>query len=491
MTQNILHVINTTAKNIKEEDLDIYIIPELMEYYNKKINSLAFRAYGTNNSVSLAAFKERSKEILRSGLCTFLFKSEHWKQGRDINSYLLTCLNFLADKLRYDSVNIKRVNIPICPGCKYLGVKEYINYEGKLLRCNNCTKELERLCFEIKNISNINDKQIIEQQIQIHKSFSLHSKKGLKCNDCKHFIPISYSYITNISCPYPDCVFFGKVNDLKSMTHPVALGLQNNFSLDIACRKDSENNNTKTWKDTLVSKEVNADVQIASSEKFNSELELTKNIIETQKSRVKNNGLSATCIQKTLMYQAYLNILLKFPEEMVSYLVHLKQNPEFPIQFQIFQEYVSLIRDALPLTIVKAGNTININSLLDPNLKLFAGTSKFEAIVQLDKSIPNNTIETYIGGRKAKCYGQCFLGMITDIINKSTGESIIHNMEQYSFVKIKMDESIVPGTLVEVTHFRLIPHYEMGNLIYLQRIRRKIVDSIYFKLNGKQRETRK
>jgi hypothetical protein len=77
--------------------------------------------------------------------------------------------------------------------------------------------------------------------------------------------------------------------------------------------------------------------------------------------------------------------------------------------------------------------------------------------------------------------------MLINVIDKSNNTSMMDMVDNYSFVQIKMKESIEIGTHVRVKHFRIIPHYEMGGLVYLQRIRKKIVDSVYFKLNGKKR----
>ena len=53
-----------------------------------------------------------------------------------------------------------------------------------------------------------------------------------------------------------------------------------------------------------------------------------------------------------------------------------------------------------------------------------------------------------------------------------------------------MDKSVEPGTPVIVKHFRILPHYEMHSLVYLQRVRRAIVDSVYFRLNKKKRKVK-
>jgi hypothetical protein len=46
---------------------------------------------------------------------------------------------------------------------------------------------------------------------------------------------------------------------------------------------------------------------------------------------------------------------------------------------------------------------------------------------------------------------------------------------EYTFSKIKVQD-IVPGTEVIVTHLRVPPHYQMGGMVYVNRVRKKIID---------------
>jgi hypothetical protein len=48
-------------------------------------------------------------------------------------------------------------------------------------------------------------------------------------------------------------------------------------------------------------------------------------------------------------------------------------------------------------------------------------------------------------------------------------------VKDYSFSKIRVQD-IEPGTPVTVTHLRVPPHYQMGGMAYVNRIRKKIVE---------------
>jgi len=169
------------------------------------------------------------------------------------------------------------------------------------------------------------------------------------------------------------------------------------------------------------------------------------------------------------------------PEDMVSYLVHLNQNNDVPIQARIFQEYIKLIENALPISFYKNGEEIEILSINDPNLALFAGKSIFSAKVKENGFIPNGTIETYIGSRENKMYGICSIGKLISIVDDN-GKSLLDQVISYNFTGINTNLAI--GTNVVVTHFRLLPHYEIGHMVCLQRTRKRIITSIGKRIKG-------
>lgn len=485
---DIITKINEKAESLKEQDLNEWIIPELMIFYQPKIDSHAQRVYGSvSGNVARNSFRETAKATLYNGLNTFLFKSQHWQSGRDINTYLLTCLKRLADQVFWDQSSAKRAYILVCPGCRELGVKMFLVSESRVWRCTNCTTEYDRLADDIKKNKNAANIVSLRARMQFHKIFALHSRRGYRCGEpsCSRFIPETLNGKFGIQCPYPDCDFFGKVDELQVMSHPSALTHRQMVSLNKPMNCVGGEGSTSELQDFFKAEELPTDEKIVLEQSFKNEYSILLSVIDQQITSVKRTNSNVTKIQKLLMYEAFKSMCKKNPEEMVSYLVHLKQNTDIPIQVRIFQEYISLIEDILPFTIEKDGNKIDIISINDPYLSLFTGLSVFDAVVKNDGSIPNNTVETYTGSRKYKMFGPCFLGKLIDIVNKSTGKSIMDNIKGYSFVQI--ESSLPPGTIVTVSHYRIPSHYEMGSLVHLQRIRRHLVDKIYFRLHGKKR----
>lgn len=488
---DIINFINQTAEHLKPEDIP-KLVPNLIESYQVKIDRYAVRAYGADRSnypLICSAFTEKTKEVISNALNTFLFKREHWRTGRDINSYLLLCIKRLAEQIYWDQSAAKKTNALICPVCREYGQKVFLLSESRNWRCNNCTSEIDLLNKQISSTP-ISKIPALKAKINLHKSFSLHSRKGYKCPEleCGRFIPYSLIGDYGIQCPYPDCPFFGEVDELQIMSHPSSITSKNVLSLN---KKDDFKDGKEgkcELQDHLESETVQADDKMVINETFDREYSVLMSVIHEQMNLIERMSGERTKRQKTLMYQAYLNLAQMHKEDMVSYLVHLNQSGDSPIQARIFQEYIRLVENNLPFSIKKNGEMIEILSLGDSDFGLFAGISVFNAIVDAKGCIPNNTLETYVGSREYKMHGNCFLGKLIDV-QDTEGNSVLSHIKGYDFSQI--ETNLKSGTKVIVSHYRIPAHYEIGHLTYLQRIRRNLVDRIYFKINGKKRQVRK
>lgn len=481
MENNPINSINIRASKLTENDIES-LVEELMDHFSPRIQSLANYVYGAERGVALSAFKEYASNTLHKGLHTFLFKSQHWRSGRSIGPYLLTCLSKLADSLKSDIDFVRKISIPICPVCKMLGDREYLVYDGKLLRCQYCTKESTRL--ELLNSRSSRDEMIY----RLRRVFSLHSRKGHRCPSCERFIPDSFINTGDsirVSCPYDNCDWFGIVSELEPMAHPLGLSTGSTVSLNapIIAMRNSFGVKIPEFQDRLDAQDVNPDIKIEQTEVYHREFDITKSVILAQKSKFSNQPMSKV-IKKYSMYQAFDFLLEQDPAGMIGYLIHGKSLGERPIQSLIFQKYIQLIENRLPLHIVDDdGNLTEIFSLLDPALNLFLGMSEYEAYVRESGLISNNTYEIFVG---AKCNGPCFIGHLCDV-QDGDGNSLLSEVEYYTFSNIKMKSTVPQNTPVKVIHFRIPPHYEMYSLVNLQRVRRKIVDSIYKRLHGEAR----
>jgi hypothetical protein len=309
----------------------------------------------------------------------------------------------------------------ICPGCFYLGKTNSVQFCYKILKCNECLSKIKS--------------SYSPKEINLFKTFSEHSKSGYRCPDCKRFIPNENKSF--ISCPYFDCCFTGSVSSLKKMHHP----------------KTNETTN-------IIKTNLN-------------ESNFILKVIEEQQNITSYNSYNSTLIHKKLIYQAFSNLLKKFPLKMASYLLLNSRTGGF--QHKIFQEYISLLEESFPYCYKKKNKIFRINSLLDPNLNLFDGISTYNSIINSNLEIKNDTKEFYLGGRKCSYIKPYYIGKLLSIINKKTGESLNHLVKEYSFSIIKM-KNIEPGIEVTVTHLRVYPHYQMSAMSHINRIRKNIIE---------------
>ena len=492
MSESIFSEISSQAEILTDEDLDNWVLPSIMMAYDRKLRYLAYKVYGAHNEVpdlAVAAFKESAKEELRTALSTFLFKKEHWRNGRDLDPYLRLCLNRLAQRRSWETNSVKVKSAPVCPLCREGGRKEILRLEDGMLRCVNCTEISERLLDEIK--ANKAD-TFLQCKYNVHSKFALHSKRGYRCPDCSKFIPESLTWNGKVTCPYDDCIFSCLETQVDTCTHPtVTFSDRSAQSIGKLPTRSSHNDSKRKYVMALTDGSVSADAYYDVKSQFENELKMLTTVICEQLERVKRTNSRSTSTQKLLMYRAYQKMLDQYPIEMVAYLVHRDQKSDFPIQARIFQTYAKLVEGFMPFTITKRGEEIDIVDLTSPDLALFNGISEFEADVRKNHTIPNRTKEEYIGGRSNKSYGPCFFGKIIDVVDLNTGESIKSQMVEYSFSQIKMNDSVEAGTPVKVTHYRILSHYEMDSLVFLQRTRRDIVDSVHFRLNNEKRKVGK
>jgi hypothetical protein len=180
-----------------------------------------------------------------------------------------------------------------------------------------------------------------------------------------------------------------------------------------------------------------------------------------------------TIKQKQLVYQTFQQLLDEFPADMVGYLLNQSRSGGF--QNKLYQRYVSLLESAMPFYVIKGGKEHKVVSLLDKNLSIFDGISVFETVVNEKSEIKNKTKEFYIGSRKGAYAKPYFIGKLLSVIDIDSKASLMSSVKEYGFFKISL-EGVAPGTKVAVTHLRVPPHYGMGAMTYVNRIRKKIVE---------------
>jgi len=492
---NIIERINTYPDKFSPEHIPELAV-DLVSHFDDRLRYLsqkAFNSEGTSRDLAHRAFREMAYQSFSRALDTFLFTYQHWRDNRDVAPYMMSVINRLQTKTSLELQGISFQPRLICTACKHFGLKEVLFSEGDTLRCNYCVQKVEILTNVIKDDSlKPIIRSRIETELELRSKFARHSKKGHKCPDCSKFIPESVKKEHIICCPYPDCIFFDNQNDLETMSHPSSLMSSSNLSLDEPFKKSGDEGNEGSLLDVKLN---NISFSTDSPEDFFSikevlqlEIGAINDVINEQVAAVNRSGHTSTMIQKLIMYEAFKQAIANDPEGMISYLAHTESPPQrTSIQARIFQEYVKIMENYLPFTMKRGDRSIDIVDLTDPNLALFEGLSSYEATVNKNNIIPNNTKEQYIGKRKYKKYGACFIGKLIDVKN-SKEQSLMPYVIEYDFNSITMDPTVTPGEEVTVTHYRILSHYQMNSMVFLQRIRRSIVDKVYFKLNKSKRK---
>ncbi len=399
------------------------------------------------NPVARQALASELAEQLKIGCVTFLNKNYDLEE---LNSYLFYIVNDFYKKKAKPIV--KRTIEYLCPGCLFIGTENTVHLKNGILRCEVCKERT---------------KSAEPKEAKLFETFSYHSKLGYHCQDCDRFIPHPIDAIDTVSCPYYDCYFVGPWSSLKKMHHPNIRSNPEKLILD------APNATGQSLLTSTIDVQMDAQAKLEMEEELQSKVKLLQEVIDYQKNSVPYTSSNFVAKHKMLVYQAFDNLLSMFPEDMVLYLLESSRSGGF--QHKVFQEYIRLLEESLPIYYEKGKKHYKIESLLDEHLSLFDGISVFESDITDRLSIKNKTTEHYIGGRKGKISRPFYIGKLLSIVDKKTKQSLLGNVVEYTFSLIRMRD-VVPGTPVVVTHLRIPPHYQMGGMVYVNRVRKKIVE---------------
>lgn len=411
--------------------------------------------------------------------------------SKDVHSIFFNRLNKMITDVKIRLSSNKYQIKYCCHLCRSLfGDVIFVVSQNKKYHCYKCEEKLSLTIEELQNPC-LSDtaKFALEESKRLFQIYANHSKMGTKCPSCKWWIPNSYldDFSNIFECPNPNCQFIERTSlmSFKEHAHPTAMNFVVNEqdSLDeLIQNKNSDSNTSKL--DLISSTPFGIDEYLDLSEIEKEKSKWIKESLDEEESFVLRSDPTnnKTKIFTLSMIKAFRTILERKEIEMISYLFdkelsrsNLKgsKNSFFP-QPLIFQEYCDLILDNLPLTFVQNKKEYLISDYFNPNLNLFLGISSFEEEVTEHFTIKNKTEEKYFGEEDGKDYGKCFLGKIIDIIDLSSNESILSDLESYSFSVINLSEEIAPGTMVRVSHLRIAPSYTLGSLKILQVICSKI-----------------
>jgi len=303
------------------------------------------------------------------------------------------------------------------------------------------------------------------------KAFYNHSPKGFKCSECGKFIPNSYD---GIRCPYPKCREYIDRDNIVEKKHPVTFGKRQFVYINNTINKHG--NDQKEFSERYCDTNGNAYDLLSMEEERAKEIMMINDIITKQK---KANGNTRKIPIKACMYDAFSVVLKELPDEMTKYLVNGGQNGDVSIQAIIFQTFVEIIESKLPIVVFMKGVQVKIEDVLDSRLHIFNGRRKFTNFLDHNLIVKKRSQIRIENGVEIEDKSNHFIGKIISITD-SKGNDIKHLIDSYSFSNIKMrsSEYLKPAEDITIEYYSLKPSYTMGSMIHLQRIKKKISDSI-------------
>jgi len=386
-------------------------IKNFLEDYKNGIITIHKRYLKNDNNSSIENLINETLPDLEIGYQEFISKGY---PSEELNSYLFYILN---ERAKSKEVVLEQTYNYLCPGCLYMG-KENICQENLFLNCDLCFYEWK-----------VNHSQHLKK---FYETFKVHNKSGFRCLDCNRFIPKPLDDNSTIICPYTDCCFIGNVSSLRVMYHPStkskSIGIFDN------CKKIN-NFDERIDKLSLIIDEIVYSFPFYSQNLRNK--------------------------HKVFACQAIKNLLSE--KGMVDYLLNNKQSRGF--QSKLFQEYLRVIEDSLPLFFEINRKIFKIEDITDCNLPLVYGPQQFEGIVGFNLNIKNTNKDF-------------FIGKLLSVVDKETKIQIMDHVENYSFNKIKV-KGLKAGTKVIVSCLKTAPHYNITGLNYINRMKKQIIDKFY------------
>jgi hypothetical protein len=466
MKENIINIEN--YETITQEDIP-HLAQDIISKIRNQIKHEIYNSIKNHQNISYDYFDVFIQDTIEKALETFIFKKKHWQNNKiNLLSYLYKSLHTMCLLLNRKLEGNKYILKRCCPGCLYDRTYTFISSKNHIIECQVCKNKIDEL-EDLKKVSDESLQVEICKKIDFYRIFSLYTDSGVRCPDCHKWIPESYLSGKCVACPYFKCNYFGLIEDFKKGIEPRALYTpEASVDIDVVLKQKPESANLSP-----------EDLYLIKDEYFYY-LEIVRDAIAYSRRTTINNFKQ---IQNQLMCDAFSKVLEDYPYALIQYLVYNKSK-EISIQSKIFQAYVALVENALPFNIFKKEREIPITDLLDPDLGLFLGISSFAARVTDAHIIPNLTEECYVGSRKLTNYGPCYIGRLIDVID-TNGASILNNVIEYSFSAIQVNKNIVPGSIVQVEHFRIPSHYEMNNMLILQKIKNNICNRIKQQLKGK------
>lgn len=456
-------------ENIKESDipdLSEQIIPMFQEKISNTADYLTNKLMAEPDKSSKEAFEYRVKDAIKNAVYSYV-AHEKWKINIPISPYIAKSM-FMFAKVLIDQneSGLDKIKIYICPACKERKSKEFLEKDNDMLYCKTCD-------------INSSDPSLDNEHRLLYRAFSKHSTKGVKCPKCSKFVPNSLKNDNILNCPYPGC--HADCLSAEEIKHPASVINRSFVSINNIIKSNNSNGETGSFKPKEFSEQYcdsksNACDVLVNEQEFSNKFETIKDIIEMQK---KAHGYARKLPTKASMYEAFANVLQAYPQDMINYLTIGGQNSDISIQATIYQEFAKIMQSKLPIKMYLKGNLIYIDNPLDERLHLFSGIREFVNFIDHNSIIKKRKGSVCSGNDKIEDVNDSFIGQIISVTDIN-GDNLTSFVDYYNFtsIRFKFNEKVKPGTDVIVKYYSILPNYTLGSMIHLQRIKKKISDSV-------------
>jgi hypothetical protein len=197
-----------------------------------------------------------------------------------------------------------------------------------------------------------------------------------------------------------------------------------------------------------------------------------QNILDRIQEDVIYKSHSSTIPVKTAAIEAFQYISIKYQKEFLEYLT---ESTRYGFQHKLFQAFTNALEKKLPYVIFKKKKPITVDNLLHEQLSIFTKIASFDGVVDEKLTVVNNTSDYYTSNRSVKS-APLYIGKLLSI-DDVNNNSLINHVVDYTFHGVKL-QNIPPYTRVTVSHLAIPPHYQMGGLVYLNRLRQEIAETL-------------
>jgi hypothetical protein len=478
INEEIINVIQDENFNLDSlDDVAQKIIPCLQHNIDLLSSRIVPQITTGDLLLTRQAFQLRVKSVIKYALHTYI-SNKRWQTNIKLYPYLLKSINRFGNVIIAENQcdTKTRAIQNVCPACKEYKMREVLDFDGKSFLCNNCYLKINDISKEIKNCSDSITLDYLEKKLYFVKSFSKHSKDGVKCPNCNRFVPESCYIDDFLICPYPKCN--ADCSEAIPMKHPVQVIKR--YTVDINYKpKELEGTN---YSGIYCTDKEDAFNLLDDEEDLKNKKEIIQNVIRMQK---KTHANLKKMPNKYCMYEAFEYILQNFPEDMVKYITIGGQRDGISIQSMIYQAFCNKMEKYLPIRFFTKGQQVLIENVLDSRLHLYDGAKQFTNFVdqnncvkkKIQYNLDKNTFEKSIETQDS------FIAKIFSITDQY-GCELIDFVDEYNFTSVKMknDDKVKPGTVLTIKYYSIRPNYTLGSMIYLQRIKKKLKDSTSRKL---------